>query len=802
MASVRSARANVTERRPLERDRARTEERLRLVLELNERAASLGEMEIQRLCLDAAVRLTDSDAGFLFEWDPDRQGVRLRLQTGTAAVARGGSGAAFADLWARCASHRGPVLHNAGSPSAGGGSDERLFQRHLSVPAFDGTEMKLLFVLAGKTVDYDQLDAVQAQLIASYAEGVVLRRRSEKALRDTELRLGHLARGLGAILWEADLDPLRVTFVSDQAESMLGYPVNLWTREDEDFWTAHVHPEDREQVLARLAEGAARAADFNLEYRFVAADGRVHWLEDAVRVVCGESGRPVALHGLTIEVTKSKEAERTALESRAQLAAVIDSAMDAIVSVEAQGRVVVFNDAAETMFGVSAEEAIGSPVERFIPHAVREAHRGHVSAFTAAPRLCRLTLRGLRADGSTFPAEASLSGSILGGRSISTMVLRDISERVHVEQEQQRLEGALRGAAAQWTRTFDSLDSGIVIVDSVGNVKRLNRAAAQFARREPAECVGCHLNEFGPGEPWLSALALIGRIRPGGEGAAVAPVRDASSGRWWDLAATPLETADEAGTILLVRDVTAFVRLQESARRDEQMAVMGRLTSGVAHEVRNPLFAISANVDALGVVLDGNQEVRELVEAVRLEVKRVNALMVDLLQYGRPCVPVLTDTTAAAVIELAVQFIQPRALERHVLIRRQEVAPDHAVRVDRERLAEAIENILENAVQHSPAGGEVTVELTSFEEAGRTWARCAIGDRGPGFQAEDLAQAFEPFFTRRRGGTGLGLSIAQKTVAQHGGRVQIENRRDGGALVCVELPCLERAAVVDPESQR
>ena len=706
MASVRPARACVTERRRLEGDRARTEERLRSVLELKERVASLGVTETQRLCLDAAVRLTESDAGSLFEWDADRRTVRLSLQAGAARVAGGGSdGAAFAELWARCASHRGPVVHNAGSAPAGGGAEEGLFQRSLSVPVFDGTEMKLLFVLAGKKVDYDQLDAVQTQLIASCAEGGVLHRSAEKA------------------------PPVEVP------------------------------------------------------------------------PVCGGSVRPTGLQSPTTEVTQSKEAERAALENRAQLAAVIDAAMDAIVSVEEQGRVVVFNAAAEAMFGVSAEDAIGSPVERFIPHAFREAHRGHVSAFTAAPRLCRLTLRGLRADGSTFPAEASLSGRIVGGRSISTMVLRDASERVRVEQEQQHLQAALRRAAAQWTRTFDSLDSGIVIVDGAGKVGRLNRAAALFAGGEPRECVGRNLDDFGPGEPWRSALALIGRVGPSGERAAVPPVRDAISGRWWDLVATPLETTDGAGTILLLRDVTPFVRLQESARRDEQMAVMGRLTAGVAHEVRNPLFAISANVDALGLVLEGNQEVRELLDAVRFEVKRVNGLMVDLLQYGRPSVLVLADTTAGAVLELAVEFVKPRALERHVLIRRQDVVPEHAVRADRDRLAEAIENILENAVQHSPAGGEVTVELTTFEEAGRTWARCAVADRGPGFQAEDLAQVFEPFFTRRRGGTGLGLSIAQKTVAQHGGRVLVENRPGGGALVCVELPCVDRAGA-DPGSAR
>ena len=106
----------------------------------------------------------------------------------------------------------------------------------------------------------------------------------------------------------------------------------------------------------------------------------------------------------------------------------------------------------------------------------------------------------------------------------------------------------------------------------------------------------------------------------------------------------------------------------------------------------------------------------------------------------------------------------------------------------RRRLLIALQNLIQNAIQHTPRGGEVTVEVEELEQGGRPWVRCRFLDSGTGFKAEDLSRIFEPFFTRRRGGTGLGLSIVQRIVEEHGGRVAAGNRPEGGAVMTLELP--------------
>ena len=107
--------------------------------------------------------------------------------------------------------------------------------------------------------------------------------------------------------------------------------------------------------------------------------------------------------------------------------------------------------------------------------------------------------------------------------------------------------------------------------------------------------------------------------------------------------------------------------------------------------------------------------------------------------------------------------------------------------MDSVRLRQVFQNLIDNAVQHSPEHGVVTIRVSEIENAGRNWIECTVEDNGPGFDAESLDRAFEPFFTKREGGTGLGLSIVQRIVEEHSGNVVACNV-SGGAMVRVRLP--------------
>ena len=142
----------------------------------------------------------------------------------------------------------------------------------------------------------------------------------------------------------------------------------------------------------------------------------------------------------------------------------------------------------------------------------------------------------------------------------------------------------------------------------------------------------------------------------------------------------------------------------------------------------------------------------------------------------------------ARVIGQALGSCQPVAEQHGVRLARTGPTAGPALLMDAVRLQQLLQNLVENAVQHSPAGGQVLVAVEARPESGE--ALVTVSDEGPGFRAEDLPRVFEPFFTRRQGGTGLGLAIAQRIVAEHGGRLTAANGPVGGAHLTVTLPLL------------
>jgi signal transduction histidine kinase len=236
-------------------------------------------------------------------------------------------------------------------------------------------------------------------------------------------------------------------------------------------------------------------------------------------------------------------------------------------------------------------------------------------------------------------------------------------------------------------------------------------------------------------------------------------------------------------------------RLQASLRRSEIMAAMGTLVAGVAHEVRNPLFAISSTLDAFEARFAARLEYQRYIGVLRTEVSRLTALMQALLDYGKPPKPALVPDAPEEALAQALHACTPLATRLNVHL----VSPARRdvglVHLDRQRLVQVFQNLLENAIQHSPSGGCVVVEADEVSLDGRDWISYAIKDAGPGFHAEDLPRVCEPFFTRRRGGTGLGLSIVQRIVEEHGGSLAVGNRPEGGAVIVVRLPLIQQTVL-------
>src|ERR1051326_7487007 len=278
--------------------------------------------------------------------------------------------------------------------------------------------------------------------LAGIGWDITQRKESEEALvRNQEaLRLAHkVARG-GT--WQWDLRTNGVTWSQEYYELLQLDPQEV--RASFDEWSGRVHSEDLPNVLKEHEQAVAEKRDVDVEFRIQRADGQWRWFHRTGRCIYDSDGKPTSMIGITFDVTERKRAEDALRESQLRYTRLLNSAMDAIITVDQAQEIVIFNPAAEKMFGCTTAEALGKPLDRFIPARFRAAHRAHVEKFgqtgVTNRRMGALSeLSGIRANGEEFPIEASISQVHAGGEKLFKVILRDITERKRAEQEREQL---------------------------------------------------------------------------------------------------------------------------------------------------------------------------------------------------------------------------------------------------------------------------------------------------------------------------------------------------------------------------
>jgi len=282
-----------------------------------------------------------------------------------------------------------------------------------------------------------------------YWTDITQRKQAETALRESEARFRITADTAPVLIWMSDTTKLCTWF----NKPWLEFTGRCMEQEIGNGWAELVHPNDFDRCLSIYTASFDERQAFKMEYRLRRHDGEYRWLLDHGIPRYAERGEFVGYIGSCIDVTERRQAEEALRDSEQRLTGLVTTAMDAIVSVDGKQRITLFNRAAEQMFGCPADQAIGQPLDRFIPERYRHAHQAHVANFGRTGITTRRmgkygTVYGLRTDGQEFPLEASISHLDIVGQKVYTVILRDITQRVQSEEALRDSDERLRTALA------------------------------------------------------------------------------------------------------------------------------------------------------------------------------------------------------------------------------------------------------------------------------------------------------------------------------------------------------------------
>ena len=235
--------------------------------------------------------------------------------------------------------------------------------------------------------------------------------------------------------------------------------------------------------------------------------------------------------------------------------------------------------------------------------------------------------------------------------------------------------------------------------------------------------------------------------------------------------------------LVTMRDETVRERLREEMTRMDRLASLGKLSAGIAHEVRNPLTGISLLLDDLHDRASGDTASQAMMQKALAEIERVERLISSLLNFASPPKAQFREGDLNRVVQDTLLLLR-RVCEQQKVELSFQPGDLPCFRFDIEKIKQALINLVKNALEAMPQGGVITISTYREEET----AVITVADTGPGIEAGDLPLIFEPFFTRKGAGTGLGLSITQRIIEEHQGRITVGSEPGKGTTFVIHLP--------------
>ena len=331
----------------------------------------------------------------------------------------------------------------------------------------------------------------------------------------------------------------------------------------------------------------------------------------------------------------------------------------------------------------------------------------------------------------------------------------------------------------------ENIPSGILTVDTQGRVSLINDTACSILGVGKGEVTGMPVGEILSGLDLASSRSDSPIPRP-----EIVFRRSDGAEIFLGFSSSPMKDADGTviGRVVIFQDLTPVKQMEERIRIADRLAGVGELAAGLAHEIRNPLASITGSSQMLRETPELPEMSRTLLDIIERESTRLNGLISDFLAYAGPKmknVEPVNMTGMASEIVAAVRAGEAR--DKDVIVENLSTR-DLRVEGDAEQLRQVLWNLVRNAVQATPRGGTVTLDLFSQTRHRQRYVVITVSDTGKGMEPGIIGKIFNPFFTSKAEGTGLGLAISQRIVHYHRGFIEVRSAPETGSVFSVFLP--------------
>ena len=374
--------------------------------------------------------------------------------------------------------------------------------------------------------------------------------------------------------------------------------------------------------------------------------------------------------------------------------------------------------------------------------------------------------------------------------------VKEVNDRLGKKDEEiQRLCRELEDVKNFMESIFQSMGSGIMVTRVNDTITYVNRAGERILGFSKDELIGKPLSNLSLREKQSVVQSLLNNPED-------LDTRKEGWMRKKDGAEFPVgfsinnhldNRGELIGKIVIFRDLTSIYKIQEEILRMDRLVSLGKLSSGIAHELRNPLAGIKTTAQALGEELTEEDPRREYLQRITKEIDRLNELLKTFFSFAKPQKLNLTPCHVRDIINEIIPFLIKEIADKG--IRFEEKYDPHLTRIkaDKTQMHQVFLNLFLNAIQAMPEGGELKIGVSSYVSAGgdgsrQNFIKAVVSDTGKGIPPHMVGRIFDPFFTTKPKGIGLGLSIAYQIIKKHGGTIKVDSQWERGTSFVITLP--------------